>query len=194
MSALTYTRRVLPPWITIDPSVVKTFLKIGEKFPCGEGQTLFNNQSITAHVYRKGKYNVPPIASYNAFQIDENGYVGFYWDSLFLNAAPGYYIVDFFYCTTYCFSLNFIIDHCKSVVLDHYNEFARNECDTNCGSTSIGAISCPPTTDECGLQPPQFFPSQNPPPQEDTTQCDTVETCGDDGCSDKEPIGSLIGG
>jgi len=92
-----YVRRITGDWVTIDPSVAKTFLKIGEKFPCDEGQTLFNDQSITVKIFRKGVLTDTPLAIYNAFQIDQEGFVGFYWDDTFLSSPPGYYIGDFFY-------------------------------------------------------------------------------------------------
>jgi len=147
-------------WITIDTSVVKSFFKLGYKLPCGEKQLLLNS-SATIYIYRKGKEQEAPLVTYNAFQIDDNGYVGFYWDDTFLAAESGYYVGDVYFCNEYCFSVNFIIPRCRTRVLDSYNEIEPS-CLPACGTDAIGGVDCPITVDACNLPAPDIFPTANP--------------------------------
>lgn len=79
--------------IEIDRSVAKTYVKL-KKPGCHGEQILLNNACVFIDIKRKGSCDT--IARYNAFEVDVDGSVGFYWDDCFLCAAPGWYEGEIF--------------------------------------------------------------------------------------------------
>jgi hypothetical protein len=81
-------------YIDIDSKVLaKTYVKLAE-IGCGSDQFLVNGNCVYIQIKRKGSDAV--IARYNAFDLDVDGAVGFYWDDCLFCVAPGYYIGEIF--------------------------------------------------------------------------------------------------
>lgn len=164
-------RNFFKTWVEITPEVVKSFFKLGYK-QFGVQTQIIPKTTSTIYIYRKGKEREAPFVSYNAFQITDEGFVGFYWDSTFLNADPGYYVGDVYYCGEYCWSVNFYIPRCRTRAQETYNE-VEAACAPSCGADSIGGSECSEIS-EC--PPPDTFNSGNTMPE--PVSCDNpVSPC-----------------
>lgn len=171
-------------YIEIDANVRKTFLRLMTNNHA-PAHVLPNALPIYIEIRRRG--NETLIARYDAFQRTLDGDVGFYWDSLFNEAAAGLYVGDVFIDCCYCFSVLFRIRRCEMVIGGYHNEMATETCGMGecsmlitIGEGVVGGIECEvvPEPSECGLPPP-YFETTDPVPHDPpcTVTCDTDLSC-----------------
>lgn len=118
------------------------------------------------------------IARYDAFQRTADGYLGFYWDSNFWDAAPGLYVGDVYIDCNYCFSVRMRIPRCSIVVDSFYNEEMTEDCgEGECsmlvtvGEGVVGGVECEGVpSSECGLPAP-YFETTDPVVQNPLDNC-----------------------
>lgn len=160
-------------YVEINHTVRKTFLRLLSDTH-SPVQVLPNALPIYIEIRRRG--NEALIARYDAFQRTLDGYVGFYWDALFNEAAPGLYVGDVIVDCCYCFSMLFRIRPCEMVIGSYYHELATESCGmgecsmlATIGEGVIGGLECEmvPEPSECGLPAP-YFETNDPVPHNPT--------------------------
>jgi hypothetical protein len=122
--------------IEITPMVVKTWV--------GFVKSKYDISSVVVEDVRidiKRKGNELPVASYRAFSKDLDNKVSFYWDDLFLSAAPGYYVGDVYIADNYCLSLEFRIPRCTVEATGCVNEVEDPCMDTLLVGSGVCAAS-----------------------------------------------------
>lgn len=140
--------------ISIDPSVVRTWIRT---------DTDVRNACIHVLIYRKGSENV--ITRYDAFSINNDGDVSFYWDHVFLTQPHGFYFGDVFINDNYCLTIRFVIRKCDTRIVGCMNEY-----EVNCQPVSaIGAET------ECSTKP-CISQEVNDTIQEVSAGCDSLPT------------------
>jgi len=149
-------------YIEITPKVKKTFVRMLASVQ-NESQFIPTTERIYIEIKRRGCET--PLVCYDAFQRTAEGFVGFYWDSLFTEACPGLYVGDVYVECNYCFSVLFRIPKCELVVDACYNEYAAETCgEGECsivdaaGEGVVGGLECEtaPDPSECGVAAPYF--------------------------------------
>jgi hypothetical protein len=122
-------------------------------------QLLFGCACVRIELLRKGREVI--IATYDAFSINNENEVCFYWDTDFLLQPYGYYLGDIFINDEYCFTVEFRIRRCEAVVVACRTEREKAcapGCEDAIGKGPLGAID-----PSCGVVP--------------CIATDTIDTC-----------------
>lgn len=129
--------------LDIDPSVAKTWFQLEDTSRVSASQLVLGSACMQIDLSRKGTDEM--FVAYKAFSTDVNNNVSFYWDDVFLQQPPGYYVGDVYFNDTYCFSMEFRIRRCEAVVVACMHEYetpCRKECDV-IGELSPTGGACP---------------------------------------------------
>lgn len=118
--------------IIVDSTLVKTWFRIeAGRIPPMQKVIVPNDISIS--LVRKGSEDV--VAEYNAFSVDNDNNISFYWDGEFLNQPPGLYTGDVFFSANYCLSVQFKIPRCEAVITQCRNEYGQL-CGSDCADSA----------------------------------------------------------
>lgn len=128
--------------LNIDASVVRSWFKLDTNALPSAQRLFLTCECVRIELLRKGKEVL--IATYNAFSLSNDNEVGFYWDADFLLQPPGYYIGDIFINDNYCFTLEFRIRKCETVVVAcrvDYEKPCATPGDAAIGKNILGGIA-----------------------------------------------------
>jgi len=156
-------------WIAISPGTAKVFVRMLQSVQ--NPVQFIPKVPIQIKMYRQGISCL--LATYDAWQRDANGYVGFYFDEALLAQPAGYYVGDLFFGCEYCFSLKFRLAPCELIaddcrVVEQIETCGKTVCAIYpaIGEGTIGGVDCalvPPNQceDPCGTVAP-YFDDSNP--------------------------------
>lgn len=126
-------------YIEIVPELAQTFVRL-RKPGCGALVWQLNNSCVYIAIRRKGTSEV--LVSYNAWEIDFDGAVSFYWDACFFDLDYGYYEGDVYGDCVKLATLSFVKRRPRALIDQLRPVWASETCPSLCPASECidGAI------------------------------------------------------
>lgn len=159
--------------LDVSPSHPQAYFRIAPSVRYDGSSFTFANMDAYMEVRYKGREEL--IATYPAWRIDANGYVGFYFDDTLWQNKPGFYVGDIFLNCAYCLSVQLRLPRCEAVVTDCYAQPVLETCgDVCCGIIDMAGDGMA-GGGTCGVPTsPPFYDLTNPGPM---VPSDCIEVC-----------------